>query len=221
MSAKNLPDLLDASASRYPDRAAIVDATDHEVTYAALAGQADALARFLAASGVAPGDRVGVVLPKSIAGIVSLFGIMKAGAAYVPVDPTGPAERGRQILTDCGVRAVIVDSRALKVVPPIEPIAIVVSGSNDVDIDRATTFDAALAQGGPSLTRSTQSTDLAYILYTSGSTGTPKGVMISHANVLTFLTWCSEMFAPTPDDRFSSHAPFHFDASVFDIYAAI
>src|SRR5690606_6840621 len=62
---------------------------------------------------------------------------------------------------------------------------------------------------------------LSYILYTSGSTGVPKGVMHSHATALAFVDWCSEAFAPTEEDRFSSHAPFHFDLSILDLYVPI
>src|SRR5262249_14488047 len=63
--------------------------------------------------------------------------------------------------------------------------------------------------------------DLAYILYTSGSTGRPKGVTLSHANASTFVDWCSTTFEPTSDDRFSAHAPFHFDLSILDIWVAL
>ena len=63
--------------------------------------------------------------------------------------------------------------------------------------------------------------DLAYILYTSGSTGRPKGVMLSHENAVSFVDWCSETFEPQSDDRFSSHAPFHFDLSILDIYVCM
>src|SRR5207344_430183 len=63
--------------------------------------------------------------------------------------------------------------------------------------------------------------DLAYILYTSGSTGTPKGVLLTHENALSFVEWCSSVFEPTEADRFSSHAPFHFDLSVLDIYVSM
>jgi non-ribosomal peptide synthetase component F len=62
---------------------------------------------------------------------------------------------------------------------------------------------------------------LAYILYTSGSTGRPKGVMLSHANAGCFVDWCSDVFQPCEEDRFSSHAPFHFDLSILDIYVAL
>jgi amino acid adenylation domain-containing protein len=64
-------------------------------------------------------------------------------------------------------------------------------------------------------------TDLAYILYTSGSTGKPKGVMLSHENAVSFVNWCSEVFEPTSSDRFSSHAPFHFDLSILDIHVSL
>src|SRR4030095_3297249 len=100
-----------------PDRTAVVDPAGWGVSYAQLNQQADALAGHLAERGVQRGDRVGVVMPKGVPAVVSLFGIMKAGAAYVPVDYTAPAERGKRILTDCQVRAVVVDDRRREAVP--------------------------------------------------------------------------------------------------------
>src|SRR5204863_7928604 len=73
----------------------------------------------------------------------------------------------------------------------------------------------------PSVTAESANTDLAYILYTSGSTGKPKGVMLSHENATSFVDWCSEVFEPLANDRFSSHAPFHFDLSILDIHVSI
>ena len=218
----HLADYLEASAERYGSRTAVVDSEGLSLTYAELNQQADALAAFLTRHGVGPGDRVGVVLPKSIAAVVSLFGIMKAGAAYVPVDYTAPPERGRRILTDCQVRAVVVHDSCIEVCPADRPdlIVVAVGGTHE----RATSFDDALAEGAgagpvPTLVRSLD--DLAYILYTSGSTGMPKGVMLTHRNATSFVDWCSSVFDPTPGDRFSSHAPFHFDLSVLDIYVPL
>ena len=108
MAVTHLAEYLEASASRWPDRTAVVDPGGWSLTYGELNRQADALAGFLATRGIEHGDRVGVVLPKSVAAVVAFFGIMKAGGAYVPVDYTAPAERGRRILTDCQVRAVVV-----------------------------------------------------------------------------------------------------------------
>jgi len=219
MTVTHLAEYLEASAARWPDRAAVVDSAGWGVTYAELNRQADALAGFLSTQGIQHGDRVGVVLPKSVAAVVALFGIMKAGAAYVPVDYTAPTERGRRILTDCQVRAVIVDDRCLDVVPE--------SGETLVVRLRTDPRDAyGVALGSDPLTpRGSQTpralSDLAYILYTSGSTGMPKGVMLTHENAVSFVDWCSSVFEPTEQDRFSSHAPFHFDLSILDIYVSI
>jgi amino acid adenylation domain-containing protein len=228
MIPRHLADYLESSAARCPERIAVVD-SNGSVTYSELNRQADALAAFLAARGVTHGDRVGVVLPKSIPAVVALFGIMKAGAAYVPVDHTAPAERGQRILTDCQISALIVDARCLGVIPEQYGTStalcavVAVGAASDVPAlgNRMTSFDAALQSGDGFTIRERSTRDLAYILYTSGSTGMPKGVMLTHENALSFVEWCSSVFEPTENDRFSSHAPFHFDLSVLDIYVAI
>jgi amino acid adenylation domain-containing protein len=223
---QHLAEYLEASAARFPEKTAVVDPSGSSLTYAELDRHADTIAAHLAAAGVKPGDRVGLVLPKSAASVVSLFGIMKAGAAYVPVDCTAPAERGKRILTDCGVRALVADRKSLGACPDPEsqPLAtvIVVGDAGDADarlpIAGYETILAAPATA-PMLPR--EDLDLAYILYTSGSTGMPKGVTLSHRNAISFVDWCSSVFEPTEADCFSSHAPFHFDLSILDIYVSL
>jgi len=78
-----------------------------------------------------------------------------------------------------------------------------------------------IAEAPPAATVASRPSDLAYILYTSGSTGKPKGVMLSHDNAVSFVDWCSEVFEPTPSDRFSSHAPLHFDLSILDVHVCL
>lgn len=224
--AASLVEYLDASAARHPDRIALVDPDGASLTYAELAANAAAFAAWLRAHGVQPGDRVGVVLPKGNDAVVALFGAMMARAAYVPVDVTAPIERCRRILADCRVRAVVAAPRALSAVPgPAAdgPVAVVVAGGGGSAPlpEAATPFEDALAWPPAGAVDPPTPDDLAYILYTSGSTGMPKGVMLSHRNALGFVDWCSDVFGPTADDRFSSHAPFHFDLSVLDIYVCV
>ena len=228
MTAQYLPEYLEWSAAQYPEAIAVVEPSGRTVTYAELNRQADALAGFLFKRGVKRGDRVGLVLPKSIASVVALFGIMKAGAAYVPVDHSAPAKRGQRILTDCRVRAVVIDSRCVEMIPTEDAsdstlVAIVTTGAPSQSglPDAWTPFEVVVGGNNASPSHPRSSSDLAYILYTSGSTGVPKGVMLTHANALSFVEWCSEVFEPSASDRFSSHAPFHFDLSILDIYVAI
>lgn len=180
-----------------------------EMSHAEIVARSDRVRDCLRQAGVVPGDRVGIRLPKSVDAVAAILGVLKSGAAYVPVDASSPAARGAFILDDCRVKAIITES--------------VIRQSLEDELAKLSAhpyfLDAKDLPHAP-VTVSTESglDDIAYILYTSGSTGKPKGVVLTHGNALSFLDWCSATFRPSRDDVFSSHAPFHFDLSILDLF---
>lgn len=219
---------LDDAASKWPDRLAVQEPGGGSITYRDLGELSDRLRDRLVQLGVRPGDRVGFWIRKSIDGVATIFGALKAGAAYVPVDPSAPPTRNGYILADCGVAAIVVESRfeaallAEMSQHGVDPEILVIGGSGGgVYLRAALDEEDRRAQAPLAKTVAPQPDDLAYILYTSGSTGKPKGVLLTHRNAVSYVEWCSQTFAPTSKDRFSSHAPFHFDLSILDIYSPV
>ena len=224
MIARRLTDLLDHSARRYPESTAVIVPGGERITYAELGRLSDQLRDRLAALGVRPGDRVGIRVRKSAGTVAMIFGIMKAGAAYVPVDAESPTARAAYILNNCRVRAVLTEeSQAGELRESLRRLGAnpaILSVADGASVESLETLLNSL-ESASTVPHELPADSLAYILYTSGSTGKPKGVMLSHANALSFVDWCSDTFHPHADDRVSSHAPFHFDLSIFDLYVSI
>ena len=224
--ARHLAQLLDRACLLRPDHPAVEDERGGTYTYRQLSKAADRLATRLHRWGVGRGDRVGLFLPKGREAVAAIHGILRSGAAYVPVDPGSPNLRGSGILADAGVKAVVVAAEhaaGLRDAWPAGPLPrfIIVGGHEHQASPTDATWDEVMADDAPSPLRpAVEEGDLAYILYTSGSTGRPKGVMLSHANAFAFLDWCDQSFDLKSEDRFASHAPFHFDLSIFDLYAS-
>jgi amino acid adenylation domain-containing protein len=228
MATRALHELLDVSASRFPDNIAVEESESGNIRYSQLARLSDRVRDRLRGMGVVPGDRVGICMRKSADAVASIFGIMKAGAAYVPADPTAPASRNAFIFHNCAVKVLIVETRLeeglLQQFNQIgfAPKLIVLNGVGaGVPLTKALDQLDAVDRALPVSSAVPDPSQLAYILYTSGSTGRPKGVMLSHRHAVCFINWCSDVFQPNEQDRFSSHAPFHFDLSILDIYVSL
>ena len=212
---KRLSELLEKSAAEYPQNIALMDLKGGRFTYAQLQETANRISRLLLKNGLLPGDRVGIYAHKSIRSVYSIFGIIHAGGAYVPVDSQSPPARNAYILNDCSVKFIVIEESFLQslglhlsktpaVIEQLEDGLLLIEGPN-------------VGPGNPDF----DAKELAYILYTSGSTGTPKGVMYPQEGALAFVDWCSEVFPGHDKDIFSSHAPFHFDLSIFDLYVSL
>jgi amino acid adenylation domain-containing protein len=216
---------LELGAALGAERIAVEEPGFGSIRYGELVRTSDSLRDRLHALGVRRGDRVGIYLKKSIDGVAAIFGILKAGAAHVPVDPTAPVARNAFIHADCQVKVAIVERR-LEAAYREElqklghsPELLILEGTGAGKPLAECLAKLPAAPRVPSV--ESQPDDLAYVLYTSGSTGKPKGVMLTHRSAQAFVDWCSDAFAPTRDDRFSNHAPFHFDLSVLDLYTPL
>jgi amino acid adenylation domain-containing protein len=228
MTSTALHQVLDVSASKFPGKVAVEESESGSISYGDLAHLSDRLRDRLRVMGVGLGDRVGVCMRKSADAVASIFGIMKAGAAYVPTDPTAPGSRNAFIFHNCAVKVIIVEVRLadrlneeLKQLG-FAPGTIVIDGVGaGVPLSKALDQLDAVSPALCAPSAAPDPSRLAYILYTSGSTGRPKGVMLSHGNAACFIDWCCDLFQSNEDDRFSSHAPFHFDLSILDIYVSL
>ena len=208
-----LDGLVSRAAREDPDRPAIV-AHDESLSYAELDAAVEGVAVALRERGVEPGDRVAIWATKSWRAVAAAYGTMRAGAAYVPIDPHAPAARGRKVLASAECRVLCAERARLdRLEPELQTLDLTPGAGGRNDFYEATPPD----RQAPELACET---DLAYILYTSGSTGTPKGVMLTHRNALSFVEWVVGRFAVGADDQVVSHAPLHFDLSIFDVYGA-
>jgi len=208
--------LLTRAVDSHGNRPAVEFQND-SITYDELLDRSLRLAAALSEAGAAPGTFVAFSFKKSIDAIVALFAIARTGATYVPLDPTWPVARVQAIRA-----AAPFDIWAGTSVPPpeLENVSAIFTTENGTALARP--LDSIQNQYEPLASDIVPpANDIANVLFTSGSTGTPKGVQITTRSLLHFAKWGVETFGLTPDDRLANHAPYNFDLSTFDIFAAV
>jgi len=203
-------DLFQSQAARTPDAVALI-ADGGRLTYRELDARANRLAHYLRSRGVGPETRVGICLDRSVDLVVGVLGIVKAGAAYVPLDPSHPPDRLRFLLADAHVAVLLTESRHGGRLPRG-----CVATTICLDDERAA---IAREPAGPPHGRALAG-NLVYVMYTSGSTGVPKGVAVPHRAVVR-LVLGTDYFRGGPDEVFLQLAPVAFDASTFEIWGAL
>ncbi|MCX5202987.1 amino acid adenylation domain-containing protein [Streptomyces sp. NBC_00237] len=197
---------IEEQAARTPDAPALVFG-DEQLTYAELNARANRLAHHLIESGVRPGALAAVAVPRSLDLVVALLAVLKAGGAYLPLDPDYPADRLSSMLADAEPACVIAD-RADRVPA---------SGTPVVTLDGLDTTPYSTGNPTPGVTPQ----DPAYVIYTSGSTGRPKGVVVGHAAIDNRLRWMQATYELTPGDRVLQKTPSGFDVSVWEFFWAL
>ncbi|NMO13901.1 non-ribosomal peptide synthase/polyketide synthase [Pyxidicoccus fallax] len=203
----SLHSLFEAQARRTPDAVAL-QFEDSRLTYARLDARANQLAHQLHSLGVGPESRVGVCLERSVEMVVALLGVLKAGAAYVPLDPGYPQERLAFMLADSEPRVLLTQQHLLARLPS--------SSVPVLCLDSQWPLVAQQPESSPGVTVTPRG--LAYVIYTSGSTGRPKGAMNEHGAVLNRLHWMQQAYGLGPGDSVLQKTPFSFDVSVWEFF---
>lgn len=203
-------ELFEAQVAATPRSIALVFESQ-KLTYSELNARANQLAHFLQKQGVGSESIVGVCVEKSIEMVVGLLGVLKAGGAYLPMDPNYPKERLDYMIQDSGTRVILTQDHLLGVLPKNDAKTICLDSQ----------WDLIRNESGENLEIHMDPMNLAYVIYTSGSTGRPKGVMLRHQGLCNLTQAQIKDFRVTPESRVLQFASFSFDASVSEVFMAL
>ena len=207
---RSVVEMFESQVARTPDAIAVVSGSD-ELTYDQLNERANQLAHYLLSLGVKPETLVGISASRSLDMIVGLFGILKAGAAYLPIDPAYPNARVTEIVGDSCITILVTETRVLANFDRIKPTVIC--------LDTQWQSIAPHSRLNPEPTANLN--NLAYVIYTSGSTGGPKGVLIEHRSLAEYVDFAGREFDLTTEDRVLQFASSSFDTSAEEIFPTL
>src|ERR1051326_341385 len=205
--ASSLTELFERQVERAPEATALLW-EEQQVSYAELNRRANQLAHYLRRLGVGPESLVALVMERSVEMVVAVLGVLKAGGAYLPVDPAYPGERVRFMLEDAGASVVLTSGVEFKD-----------GNARVVRVDQE--WQGIAAEPEANLESVTVADNLAYVIYTSGSTGRPKGMMITHRNVLRLFATSEQHFHFNANDVWSLFHSYAFDFSVWELWGAL
>ena len=217
-------ELFEGQAKKTPDNIAVVF-EDHQLTYKELEKRSKQLAIYLQRRGVQPDTLVGICMDRSVEMVVAILGILRAGGAYVPIDPSYPEERIRYMLEDGIINGNT--QGAVKLVLTRESLTgtleSMANGQEVTFVSLTSDWDdnEEIKEMKGGLQRKVSSKDLAYVIYTSGSTGKPKGVMIEHKGIINTMYGQQKLVNVSSKNQLLQFASLSFDASIWEIFMAL
>ncbi|WP_426983329.1 amino acid adenylation domain-containing protein [Bacillus cabrialesii] len=214
----SLPEQFEKQAALSPDAIAVVY-EDQSLSYAELNERANRLARMLISEGVGPEQFVALALPRSLEMAVGLLAVLKAGAAYLPLDPDYPADRIAFMLKDAQPAFIMTNTKAAESIPPAENVPKIVL--DDLELEKKLNTYPADNPDNTDRIQPLSPLNTAYVIYTSGSTGVPKGVMIPHQNVTRLFAATDHWFHFSSDDTWTMFHSYAFDFSVWEIWGPL
>ncbi|BAT56838.1 amino acid adenylation domain-containing protein (plasmid) [Nostoc sp. NIES-3756] len=200
----------EAQCQQTPDNIAVVFA-EQKLTYQELNKRANQLAHYLQSLGLGSEQLIGICVERSLLMVIGVLGILKAGAAYVPIDPNYPTERQEYILADAQMSLLLTQASLAANFP----------ADNITTICLDTDTEAINQQPQTNPISSTNANNLAYVIYTSGSTGKPKGTLIEHSGLVNYLNWCTQVYKVEQGSGTLVHSSLGFDLTITSLFSPL